>query len=161
MIKAQTVMTETISKEINTDKEPKPYGLLWTIAEHGTKCGRIIWDKGTYKDTLFLHPLQIEGSIRGNDLYEFIKQKNIPVMNGCVWEYLKDNVAEIPDEWKMDTKGNARYVFFWGTIDRSPEGDLYIRYLSWTGGNWTSSNYLLSGNWHEDFPAAVFEKVKL
>lgn len=154
-------MSESLISTIDTDKEPKPYGLLWSVAEHFSKHGTISWNKDTYKDNLFVHPLQIEGSIRGNNLFEFIKEKNLPVMNACVWEYLKENFSAIPEEWKMDEKGNARYIFFWGTIDRSPEGDLYIRYLSWTGGNWTTSNYLLSGNWHEDFPAAVYEAVKL
>ncbi len=161
MIKAQSFMQSSNSQEIDTDKDPKPYGLLWSIAEHFSKKGIITWDKAAFKDNLFTHPLQNGGFVRGNDLYEFLKQKNIPVMNACVWEYLKENTGEIPEEWKMSVKGDACYIFFWGTIDRSPEGDLYVRYLSWTGGNWTESNYLLGGNWHEDFPAAVYEKVKL
>ncbi len=149
------------AKTIDTDREPKPFGLLWSIAEHFSKHGTISWNKEAYKGALFTHPLQIEGSIRGNNLFEFIKEKDLPVMNACVWEYLKENTAEIPEEWKMSKKGNAQYIFFWGTVDRSPEGDLYVRYLSWTGGNWTTSSFLLSGNWHEDFPAAVYEKVRL
>jgi len=146
---------------IDTNNEPNPYGLLWSVAEHWSKRGAIEWNKEAQADTLFLAPMQIEGSIRGNNLFEFIKEKNIPVMNACVWEYLKANPEEVPEEWKMNSAGNACYIFFWGTIDRSPEGDLYVRYLSWTGGNWSASNYLLSGNWHEDFPAAVYEKFKL
>ena len=145
-------------KSIDTDQTPKIYGELWTIAENWSKQGIIDWDKEKYKNALFLEPLQIEGSIRGNDLFEFFKEKNTQVLNANVWEYLKDNNEEIPEEWKTNKKGNSQYIFFWGTIDRSPDGNLYIRYLSWSGGNWVSSTYLLSGNWHEDFPAALFVK---
>jgi hypothetical protein len=144
--------------EVDTNKEPKTYGLLWTVAENFGKRGIIAWDKNKYRDALFLQPLQIDGSIRGNDLFEYIKQKHVAVLNAAVWEYLRDNPKEIPDEWKMSPKGNAQYIFFWGTIDRSPQGNLYVRYLAWTGGNWTTSSYLLGGNWHEDFPAAVWVK---
>ncbi len=144
--------------EINTNKEPQPYGLLWTVAENFGKVGMINWDKRKYKDALFIHSLQIDGSIRGNDLFEYFKEKHTPVMNAAIWEYLKENTTDIPEEWKTGASGNAAYIFFWGTIDRSPQGNLYVRYLTWTGGNWTASNYLLSGNWHEDFPAAVYIK---
>ena len=141
---------------IDTDKSPQVYGLLWTIAENFGKRGIISWNKDKYKDALFMHPLQMGDSIRGNDLYEYFKQKNTPVMSAGVWEYLREHTEEIPEEWKRKYGGNELYIFFWGTIDRSPEGDLYVRYLSWTGGNWTAGNYLLSGNWHEDFPTAVY-----
>ena len=149
-------MSEGQIISIDTDKEPKAYGLLWTIAENFGKRGMINWDKEMYREALFFHPLQINGSIRGNNLYEYFKEKHTPVLNASVWEYLKDNPEEIPEEWKKKYGGNEQYIFFWGTIDRSPQGDLCVRYLTWSGGNWTAGNYLMSGNWHEDFPAAVF-----
>lgn len=151
-------MNGSVKASIDTNKEPKTFGLLWTVAENFSKWGDIDWDKDKYSDALFLHPHQKQGSIRGTDLFEYIKEKHMPVLNGAVWEYLKDNPEQIPEEWKRKDDGNELYIFFWGTIDRSPQGNLYVRYLTWTGGNWTASNYLLSGNWHEDFPAAVFVK---
>ncbi|MES2060168.1 MAG: hypothetical protein V4438_04010 [Patescibacteria group bacterium] len=143
---------------IDTDKEPAPYGLLWTIAENFNKRGIIKWDKKRFKDALFIHSMQMDGSIRGNDLFEYFKEKHTPVLNAAVWEYLKDNPTQIPEEWKKKEGGNEQYIFFWGTIDRSPQGNLYVRYITWTGGNWAAGSYLLSGNWHEDFPAAVWVK---
>lgn len=145
--------------EIDTTKEPTIFEPLWTITEHWKDLGVITWDKTKHGDTLFLHPLQIDGSMRGNNLFEFFKSKRFPVLNACVWEYLKEHNEEIPESWKFSTDGGEQYIFFWGTIDRSNSGDLYIRYLSWSGGNWVFSNYLMSGNWHEDFPAALNEKV--
>ncbi len=151
-------MNEEKSILIDTDREPGVYGLLWAVAENFGKQGVINWDMDKYKNALFIHPMQLDGFIRGNNLYAYFKEKHTPVLNAAVWHYLKDHPEYIPKEWQKSSKGNAQYIFFWGTIDRSPQGDLYVRYLSWTGGNWTSGNYLLSGNWHEDFPAAVFVK---
>ncbi len=139
----------------NEEKNPKPYGELWTIAENWTDHG-ISEIKDIENETaLFLDPMQIEGSVRGNNLYEFLKEKNTPVLNATVWEYLRDNESQIPEDWKFSSKNSAQYVFFWGTIDRSPDGNLYVRYITWSGGNWVFSNYLMSGNWHEDFPAVI------
>lgn len=144
---------------IDTNKKPLVFEPLWTIAEHWSCQGAIRWDRNKFNDSLFLHPLQIDGSIRGNDLFEFFKEKNTPVLNASVWQYLKEHNDEIPESWKFSDKKGEQYIFFWGTIDRSNAGDLYVRYLSWSGGNWVFSNYLMSGNWHEDFPSALYEKV--
>lgn len=149
-------MTTTQPSPIDTTQSPLVYGELWTIAENWSHQGVLVWEDVKESISLYLDPVQIEGSIRGNDLYEHIKEKNINVLNATVWQYLKSHQNEIPEKWKTGPKGNAQYVFFWGTIDRSPDGNLYVRYISWTGGNWVFSDYLLSGNWHEDFPAAVF-----
>jgi predicted dithiol-disulfide oxidoreductase (DUF899 family) len=134
---------------------PAVYGNLWTIAENWSKHGISEIKNISTETSLFLDPVQIEGSIRGNDLYEFLKEKNTPVLNATIWEYLRNNESLIPEEWRFSTKGNAQYIFFWGTIDRSPDGNLYVRYITWSGGNWVFSNYLMSGNWHEDFPAVI------
>ncbi|MES2223824.1 MAG: hypothetical protein V4469_02735 [Patescibacteria group bacterium] len=151
-------MDQTNEDLIDTTKSPHIYGELWSIAENWTHHGVIKFIDIKEKLELHLDPVQLEGSIRGNDLYEHLKEKNVNVLNGTIWEYLRTHHNEIPVTWMIGPKGNAQYIFFWGTIDRSPEGDLYVRYISWTGGNWVFSNYLLGGNWHEDFPAAVLEK---
>jgi len=148
----------TEANQIDTDRNPNNYGDLWTVAENWSHHGVITWLEMVKGVELFLDPVQIEGSIRGNDLFEHFKEKNTEVLNATVWEYLKQHPTEIPEEWKIGAKGNAQYIFFWGTIDRSPDGNLYVRYMSWTGGNWVFSNYLLGGNWHEDFPAVVVKK---
>ena len=137
---------------------PHIYGELWTIAENSSPVKSIDLEEIVKNTSLLLHPLQESGSIRGNNLYEYFKEKKTPVLGASVWEYFKTHENQIPEEWKQSPKGNEQYIFFWGTIDRSPEGDLYVRYLSWTGGNWVFSNYLLGGNWHEDFPALVATK---
>ncbi len=148
-------MEEESKNIIDTTLSPHTYGELWTIAENWSDQGIVVWSDFREKLTLFLDPVRIESSIRGNNLYEYLKEKNKNVLNATVWEYLKDHQDKIPEEWKLGIKGNAQYIFFWGTIDRSPDGNLYVRYISWTGGNWVFSSYLLSGNWHEDFPAVV------
>ena len=151
-------MTDARQTTIDTTINPKTYGELWTIAENWSHQDTLTNEDIQNNTELYLDPVQIQGSIRGNDLYEHLKEKNINVLNATVWEYLKNNPMEIPEMWKTGLKGNAQYVFFWGTIDRSPDGNLYVRYASWTGGNWVFGNYLMGGNWHEDFPAVVLKK---
>lgn len=142
---------------INIKSMPRVYGELWSIAEnYTTYTSDHINPKELEKtSTLFIHPLQIEDSIRGNNLFEYFKEKNMPICNAVLWDYLRDNQKHIPESWKFSIKGGAQYIFFWGTIDRGPDGNLYVRYLTWSGGNWTFGNFLLSGNWHEDFPALI------
>ncbi len=152
-------MAEMEATQIDTTKSPNTYGELWTIAENWSSQGVISSENIKDGTELFLDPVQVQGSIRGNDLYEHLKQKNINVLNAVVWEYLRTNKGCIPTEWKIGQNGNAQYIFFWGTLDRSPDGDLYVRYISWTGGNWVFSNYLMSGNWHEDFPTVILKKA--
>ena len=142
-----------------TNTTPRPYADLWSVAENRETEGFTSWAESKDTLTLFLHPQQLDGSLRGNNLYEFFKEKNVSVLNATVWEYLKANPHDIPEAWKFSDKEGSQYIFFWGTIDRSPNGDLYVRYLAWSGGNWLFSNYLLSGNWHEDFPAVVVGTV--
>lgn len=151
-------MTDATQELIDTTQTPHIYGELWTIAENWTNHSTLNWFETKNKTELYLDPVQIQGSLRGNDLYEHLKEKNINVLNATVWEYLKNHQNEIPESWKIGPKGNAQYVFFWGTIDRSPDGNLYVRYISWTGGNWVFGNYLMGGNWHEDFPSVVLGK---
>lgn len=138
------------------ESSPKPFGELWSIAENNNYHLDDYTDISA-KTKLFLHPEQIQGSIRGNNLFEFFKQKETKTLNASAWEYLKSHPNLIPEMWKFSIKGGAQYIFFWGTIDRSPEGNLSVRYISWSGGNWVFSYYLLSGNWHEDFPAVILE----
>lgn len=146
-----------MDETINTTSSPKVYGDLWTIAENWSNQGTISIVDIKDKTDLFLDPVQIDSSIRGNNLYELLKEKHVPVLNATVWEYLRNNEGHIPEDWKFSSKNSAQYVFFWGTIDRSPDGNLYVRYITWSGGNWVFSNYLMSGNWHDDFLAVILK----
>ena len=71
----------------------------------------------------------------GRDLLKELEENKIPVMNTCVLDYLLAHPELIPENWKKDEKGDARNIFFWGTIYHTPKefwyphGKSYVRGL--------------------------------
>ena len=62
-------------------------------------------------------------------------------LNANVLDYLIAHQDLIPDSWRRDEKGNARRIFFRGTIyKRYPENDHPIACLCLSGG-WKKSHY--------------------
>ena len=72
-----------------------------------------------------------------------------------VLDHLLANTNLIPDSWKTDEQGCTRYIFFWGTIYRDSDGNLYVRYLYWGGGRWYWNHRWLSCDFGGRNPAAV------
>lgn len=123
----------------------------WTVEEH-QKGGTFTWDASQVE--LYLASGQKNGKyIEGNKLRKELAKK--PVLNANVLDYLLKNPHLIPEEWKKDGQGNTRYIFFWGTIYRCRDGNLYVRYLCWVGGRWDWSGYWLDYVWYGDNPAAL------
>ncbi len=123
----------------------------WKVEEH-KKGGQLDFDAS---QVLFYLADGQKGSksIVGNKLRTELKDQ--PVLNANVLDYLLANPDLIPEDWKVDESGNTRYIFFWGTVYRSSDGDLYVRYLFWRGGRWHWSNLWLGYSWHGNSPAAV------
>jgi hypothetical protein len=80
------------------------------------------------KISLYLSKKQKKGSIEGNDLRKELA--NQPVFNANILDYLLAHPELIPEEWK------GKYIFFWGTIYRYSDGNLYVRGLCWDGSEW-------------------------
>lgn len=122
----------------------------WSVVEH-KKGGQFKWDPA--RVSLYLSKSQKNRKvIRGNHLCNELKDKL--VLNANVLDYLLANPHLIPKEWK------DKYVFFWGTIYRDPDGDLGVRYLSWGGGRWHWHWGWLDDDWLGDdwlgaYPAAL------
>lgn len=128
---------------INCDADPYlPDG--WKVEEH-QKGGEFIWDAS--KVSLFLSENQKVDTIEGNKLRKKLKGK--PVLNACVLDYLLANPHLIPEEWK------GKYVYFWGTIYRSSDGDLWVRYLYWDDRSWDWDCSWFGNNWDDGNPAAL------
>lgn len=87
--------------------------------------------------------------IQGNELRK--KLVNEPVYTAHILDYLlkPENQHLIPEEWKK--KG----VFFWGTIYRASNGNLYVRYLFWDGNRWDWICRWLDLDWSVYNPAVV------
>jgi len=120
------------------------------VVEH-QKMGNIKFDPS--KIDFYLSKKQKNGNIEGNKLREELKEKK--VLNANVLDYLLKNSQIIPEEWKKDEKGNTRYIFFWGTIYRNADGDLYVRCLYWSDGEWQWSYYWLGLAFNDNNPAAL------
>lgn len=135
---------------IDCDADPMiPDG--WKLEEH-QKSGQLKWDPT--KVHLFLSgPQQKSEMIGGYKLREELKGK--PVLNACVLDYLLKNQHLIPEDWKQDDKGRTRYIFFWGTIFRDSGGDLGVKYLCWSGGQWSWSFCWLVFAWVDQRHAAM------
>lgn len=116
----------------------------WQVVEH-RKGGQLEWDPT--KMELYLCEQEKTGSIQGNELRKILADK--PVLNACVLDYLLANPHLIPEEWK------GKAIFFWGTIYRSSDGNLYVRYLDWYGKGWGWSDFWLDTYTSEDLPATV------
>ena len=133
-----TAMNGTI---IDCDADPfVPEG--WTVEEH-KQGGQLTFDPSQVE--FYLDDGQKGGKyIEGNKLRQRLADK--PVLNANVLDYLLANPDLIPEEWKTDESGNTRYIFFWGTVYRSSNGDLCVRCLYWDDGGWDwSSDWLGDG----------------
>jgi hypothetical protein len=123
----------------------------WKVEEH-QNGGALKWD--ATKVELYLDPVQRHGNyIEGNKLRTQLVGK--PVLNANVLDYLLANPHLIPDEWKKDESGNTRNIFFWGTVYRYSDGDLYVRYLCWSVGEWDWLARWLGLVWDGYRPAAL------
>ena len=115
------------------------------VEEH-TKAGQFKWDAS--KVTLFLSEPQKRGrAIGGNKLRKTLKGQNAYNVN--LLDYLLKNPHLIPEEWK------GKYVFFWGTIYRCRDGNLYVRYGYSFDGVYRSHYRWLDHDWDDNYPAAV------
>jgi len=136
--------------EIDTDKNPNSPFDGATIEQHQAG-GKLILDFS--KINFYLSEKQKTGVHGGHDLRKELEGKN--VMNACVLDYLLANPHLIPEDWKKDSKGNTRFIFFWGTIFRHSNGDLFVRCLCFNSGKWQTDYRWLGDHWDVISPAAV------
>ncbi|MEK7576633.1 MAG: hypothetical protein AAB482_02965 [Patescibacteria group bacterium] len=116
----------------------------WKVEEH-RKGGELTWNPT--KVNLHLSPNQIgDKVIRGDKLRKELASE--PVLNANVLDYLLAHPNLIPEEWK------GKAVFFWGTIYRVSDGNLYVRYVYFLGGRWRWDYRWLDRGWRVGNPAA-------
>lgn len=132
---------------INCDVKPFiPDGLK--IHEH--KAGfHLLWDKEKFADPkyLYLSPHQLGGSDVGKNLHKELAGKQ--VMNACVLDWLLANQEQMPESFK------GKAIFFWGTIYSDSGGNLYVRFLYWSGDRWISRCRWLGSSWDASNPALL------
>ena len=131
----------------------------WTLEEH--QRGSVVklekMSDGLYLDgkkiKFYLSRKQKKGNIEGTKLRKELAGK--PVINACVLDYLLEHTELISEEWKKDEEGNTRYLFFWGTVYRDSDGDLFVRYLYWFGYRWYWNHFWLDSYWGASNPALL------
>lgn len=113
--------------------------------------GSLKWDKVAQKEMFHLSEKQTTGNkwIKGNELRKELEDKKIVALPANVLDYLLANPHLIPEEWK------GKAVFFWGTIYRSSDGSLCVRYLYWGGSAWFWSGRWLDNGFDSDSPAVL------
>jgi hypothetical protein len=122
----QKVVMAVVVHMIDCDADPYcPNN--WRVVEH-KKIGQFKWDLS--RIWFYLSDFQINSRrIKGNKLHKELKGQ--PVLNANVLDYLLAHPELIPEEWK------GKSIFFWGTIYRSSNNILVVRYLSWDGDGWS------------------------
>ena len=116
----------------------------WSVEEH-KKGGLFKLDPA--KIPSYLSKKQKRGSIVGHDLKEELA--NMPALNANVLDYLLAHQELILEEWK------GKYNFFWGTIYRDSDGDLYVRCLDWHVSRWSWSYRWLDCGFRSGNPAVL------
>ncbi|MDD4412413.1 MAG: hypothetical protein PHR00_02085 [Patescibacteria group bacterium] len=135
--------TTTINHIIDCNANPYiPMGL--TVVEH--KPGGL-FEFDPSKIYLYLSEAQKSGVINGNNLRKLLADK--PVLNANVLDYLLAHPEIIPEDWK------GKYIFFWGTLYRYSNGNLFVRYLYWNGSKWSWSYGWLGDEFDVDCPAVL------
>lgn len=91
-----------------------------------------------------------ESSITGHEYLKRLKESGQPMLDVRVMEELlkPENQHLIPEDWK---KG---LTYFFGTIYRNSDGDLYAPCLGWYGGRWSWFYGWLDSDWNDDEFAA-------
>ncbi len=142
---------------IDFDSAPAiPAGL--TIAPDGDQITTRVRGKrnlSSIKIRLHLDDDQTNGkSVKGYDLKA--KLEGQEVFGAQLLDLYLKHLDFIPEYWK--TKG---LIFFWGTIYRDDNGNLYVRYLCWSGTRWVKNCHWLGGGWDDSGLAAVSASLQV
>jgi hypothetical protein len=109
----------------------------WTVESH-KQGGQ--WKYDATKVSLYLSEGQKGGKrLVGTKLREELE--SLPVMNANLLEFYLAHPHLIPEEWK------GEYIFFWGTVYRDADGDLYVWCLFWNGERWYWGCRWLEDDW--------------
>ena len=71
------------------------------------------------------------------------------------FQTLWENKHLVPESWKKKTNGNTTYIFFDGTILRSPNGNRCVLCLYWDAGRWRWDGRWLDDGFDANSPSLV------
>lgn len=96
-----------------------------------------------------------ETSTTGEERLNRLKKANHTRLDAKVLQTFWENQEFIPETWKNKTNGHTTYIFFEGSILRSPDGVRSVLVLCWRGGRWDWYCFWLEGDRGADDPSAV------
>lgn len=96
-----------------------------------------------------------EGLVSGEEKLLRLKAKSSIRLDAGAFQAIWENREMIPDSWKVDATGNTRYIYFDGTVLRSPSGLRYVLYLYFEDGEWYWDYDWLSDGRSSGNPSAV------
>lgn len=96
-----------------------------------------------------------ETRVNGEEKLTRLKKAGHIRLDAKIFQTLLENPNLIPEEWKEKTNGKTTYIFFDGTILRSPDGDRCVLCLCWDGGKWYWRYYWLDYDFDALCPSAV------
>ncbi|MEZ4210689.1 MAG: hypothetical protein R3B39_00080 [Candidatus Paceibacterota bacterium] len=132
--------SEWLSATIDLDSEAMPPWLNSSMKiESHIGEGKVLIEKRSPNDlyidgkkvVLYRPKLRL---VSKDDIQREIAEK--PLLNACVLGFLKKNPEFIPDTWKKKDYGDTLRVHFLGTIWRSADDFLWVRFACFDHGEW-------------------------
>ena len=96
-----------------------------------------------------------ESVVNGEEKQKRLAKAGRIRLDAKVFQTFCDNQAVIPASWKEPIGDNTRYIYFDGTILRSPNGYRIVLYLDWSGGRWHWDCHCRGSDWDDCDPSAV------
>ena len=100
-----------------------------------------------------------ETRINGEEKLRRLKKAGHIRLDAKVFQTLWENQHLIPERWKEKTNNNTTYIFFDGSVLRSPDGDRGVLCLCWDGVGWDWDYDWLGIDWDTDYPSAVLASI--
>ncbi|MEK7498614.1 MAG: hypothetical protein AAB611_02005 [Patescibacteria group bacterium] len=96
-----------------------------------------------------------EKEITGRENLKRLKASGNIRLDAKVFQTFWENQHLIPELWQEEVNGNIRFVYFEGTVLRSPSGNRCILFLFFNGGRWYWYYAWLGDGRNVDYPSAV------
>lgn len=146
---------------VDRSKSFDPVALLgqgWTIDEQDERS--FVLNQIDFANVRLEHMLkEDEDHISGEEKLARLKKAGYVRLDAKIFQALWENQSLIPESWKKKTNGNTTYVFFDGTILRSPGGRRSVLCLYWDDGRWRWHCRWLEDDWGVGDPSAVLASI--
>lgn len=96
-----------------------------------------------------------ETIVRGEEKQKRLKEVGHIRLDAGIFQYFWQKKHLIPERLKLPTNGNTTYIYFDGTVLRSPGGNRFVLCFYWDGDEWCWDYNSLVRDWRAHRPSAV------